>query len=668
MADWGKAVEAFQGGADWRQRYRANKQFEKARDLAIEGGTYDMEARRAARKLRDPDTSAVLGQLDPNSVQDWSGGLQDPFATRLMDWFKSRKAKKQKRKQALDMGGEGAFETSNPVGTGDEPAGYNTGEGELGSIGNPMPENMPSEAETFAYPEYADGGRISEEDAIKRAEKWNREGTRNARVEIAKDAVKRTGRKAIDVAKKADDAVGRFTGRAAEGSGALSKAKAGAKRLGAAGALAGTAITTATTDTDQYRKRFGMETDDPSLAGDIAARTLGAASDLGSILTFGAADRLYRDKQEQEAPAPEAFTDAGVEATPQDISSPEPMAYSASASSSRRRSALPTEPEAPMDVADFSDVDIDPREVPDMKTNDWVQYRAQMVDAARRSGNPDAVGKVNDMVTEMQLKGFLNYGQQGFALQQAGNLKGAMAAYRAAFQYFPNGNDVEFGLHKGRDGRQQIVGVGVDEQTGKVVPGTQMVMDPERVTTLLENFKNPAAFRMWTKDWRDNQFRERTYKEVTKPMAQAQADYMATNADANEARAEAAAIRAQMSASGGAGGGGANMRNAEHAFRERMGEMAMQDPEKADYLAAIMSQVKARNPGTPDNQIMYAIIQAEKDGSLGKRLAAMGIGRPQAAAPRQQALPVPQDEGDAGDPEMAGLSPEEIEWANTPAQ
>src|SRR5678816_1989159 len=131
------------------------------------------------------------------------------------------------------------------------------------------------------------------------------------------------------------------------------------------------------------------------------------------------------------------------------------------------------------------------------------------------------------------------------ALQQAGNLQGAMSAYRAAFQYFPNGNDVEFGLHKDRrSGRQQIVGFGKSEQDGKVIPGSEIVMEPERVAVLLENFKNPQAWRMWTKDWRDDQFKERKYQEVDKPLAQAQADYMATNADANVLRAENAALKA----------------------------------------------------------------------------------------------------------------------------
>lgn len=85
-------------------------------------------------------------------------------------------------------------------------------------------------------------------------------------------------------------------------------AKSGLGRLGAVGALATTAIDTATTPTEQYRERFSLETDNPSFAGDLAVRTLGAASDLGNNLTLGLAGKYYQDKQRmaQEANAPAA--------------------------------------------------------------------------------------------------------------------------------------------------------------------------------------------------------------------------------------------------------------------------------------------------------------------------------------------------------------------------
>lgn len=83
-------------------------------------------------------------------------------------------------------------------------------------------------------------------------------------------------------------------------------------KLGALGALAGTGITSFSTPTEQYRKRFGMETDDPSLGGDLVARGLGAASDLGDAMTFGYASKFYEDKKAQRNPVPKTAATAAT--------------------------------------------------------------------------------------------------------------------------------------------------------------------------------------------------------------------------------------------------------------------------------------------------------------------------------------------------------------------
>lgn len=77
-------------------------------------------------------------------------------------------------------------------------------------------------------------------------------------------------------------------------------------KLGIAGALGETAYTTATTDTADYRKRFGMDENESSLGGDLLARGLGAASDLGNAATFGYAGNFFRDKQDKRANPPPA--------------------------------------------------------------------------------------------------------------------------------------------------------------------------------------------------------------------------------------------------------------------------------------------------------------------------------------------------------------------------
>jgi hypothetical protein len=60
------------------------------------------------------------------------------------------------------------------------------------------------------------------------------------------------------------------------------------------------------TPTEQYRERFGLETDDPTFLGDVGVRALGAASDLGNAMTLGIAGNYYRDKQNRAAAAPPA--------------------------------------------------------------------------------------------------------------------------------------------------------------------------------------------------------------------------------------------------------------------------------------------------------------------------------------------------------------------------
>jgi len=86
----------------------------------------------------------------------------------------------------------------------------------------------------------------------------------------------------------------------------------GLGKLGALGALATTGFTVADTDTEDYRKRFGLETTDPSLLGDMGVRLLGAASDLGNIGTFGLAGKWagYRDLEEKKEMAIKAEAEA----------------------------------------------------------------------------------------------------------------------------------------------------------------------------------------------------------------------------------------------------------------------------------------------------------------------------------------------------------------------
>lgn len=67
-------------------------------------------------------------------------------------------------------------------------------------------------------------------------------------------------------------------------------------KAGTIGALGATAVQGFNTDTEQYRDRFGLQTDNPTLAGDMGVRALGIASDLGNTLSLGLAGKFYQDK------------------------------------------------------------------------------------------------------------------------------------------------------------------------------------------------------------------------------------------------------------------------------------------------------------------------------------------------------------------------------------
>ena len=63
------------------------------------------------------------------------------------------------------------------------------------------------------------------------------------------------------------------------------------------GAMLGGAYTGFQTPTEDYRERFGMETDQPTLAGDLGVRALGVLTDVGNSASFGILGRNFADKQ-----------------------------------------------------------------------------------------------------------------------------------------------------------------------------------------------------------------------------------------------------------------------------------------------------------------------------------------------------------------------------------
>jgi hypothetical protein len=211
----------------------------------------------------------------------------------------------------------------------------------------------------------------------------------------------------------------------------------------------------------------------------------------------------------------------------------------------------------------------------------------------------------------MQMEGFEANATQAFQLLQAGDWKRASLALTAAYQYFPNGADIKFGMAKDKQGQPALVAMGTDEKTGEPT-GDPMLINQERLAMMVEHMSDPSVFRQWTKDWRNEEFERQIFEEYTKPIGEANAETARINARANEARAAAS----QRAAISGGGLKPSDIRSASSDFRERLGMLSL-DPEtesQADYLAGIMSQVYVLSDGRIDPNSTIALVMAAKDG------------------------------------------------------
>ena len=205
-------------------------------------------------------------------------------------------------------------------------------------------------------------------------------------------------------------------------------------------------------------------------------------------------------------------------------------------------------PPAP-DKIDFSKVNIDHTQIPTTTTQDWQDLeRATALNYAAH-GHADGVRQANADITGLQHDNFMDYMRQGAALDAAGNKQGAMAAYKTAYNYFPTGHDMHFGL--GQDGT--IVGFGVNEQTGQPVQNGAIRLDQQNVHGIMTHFANPENFvsegiRMQTSA---NETAHITQGQITLERAQAeraraQSEYLggrnATQLAVAETRAQAQAF------------------------------------------------------------------------------------------------------------------------------
>lgn len=602
---------------------RKAKQLERARDYELSAAADDYQARRSDMQFAGWDP----GQLDPLQTND------DPWFMKVRDWFKTRRANRVLPSKMLPGQEQSISDEANAMGFAD-PANDYYGGGAAQTYA--LPEQGQIDVSPYrnggrvsAIPRMADGGDVaSEEEMIRRRAAANRARS-PAQVTARSETIpgvepappSRFLERALRVPGAAEDA-----GLVGRGANLLRRGVNATGRVAAIPALVGTGLEVADTSTEDYRKRFGLETKDPSLLGDIGVRALGAASDLGDVLTFGQASRFYRDKQgrgaaQQAAPtAAQPDMPAAIPKTPDEAIAQQAVQQGTQMAQQAR------EQNAPPGAIDFSQTDIRPDEIPNMPVKDWVAYRQQALKSLTARGMPidKAMEESTQSVTRLQQQGFMDYAQQAVQHMQTGNMRAAATAMRAAYQYFPNGSDVKFGIQKSKDGQPVLVGMGTNEETGEPV-GTPMVLTPERISVMMENLSNPGAFSAWTKDLRAFEQQVRKYNELEKPVAQSEITYR--NRMGQAALGTAAANQTRALRTGTTGGRKqVDLDRANAAFEDAVALMGTSDEAGADELMSIMSQIYAQAPDWQYPKVIEFVRKAQREGRLGEVKQALGLG------------------------------------------
>ena len=279
-------------------------------------------------------------------------------------------------------------------------------------------------------------------------------------------------------------------------------------------------------------------------------------------------------------------------------------------------------------IIDMSQVrEIRPEDMPNKGQKEWDDERKFYAYRAHINGQDPL--EAMKAVDAKQLRGFTMYGQQAFQLLRAGNAPAAVNALYAAYQYFPNGTDVRFGVMKGKDGEPVIIGMGTDEATGKP-NGKPTVITAESLSVQIENMSDPAAFKTWTKDWREIEQDIRKYYEVDKPEAQSESIYRDRLGRAALDRSAADWLTAQNASRPG---GNLKQTDLDRAFAEFSKDRELQallggvDATEARHLVDLMSRLYVVRPGNY-NSVKTIIMDSYEAGGIQQveqDLAELGI-------------------------------------------
>lgn len=639
----GALVEGFQGGYEFTQSAKRRRQFEKLTDQAIESGEYDMSNRRDLRKRAGRDV--------------WGGAMgDDPFQSLLRrGWEGLRGAFGGGQEQALPLGEEMV-----------EPEGFAPYEGfaEGGKVeaDKAFREQMRAGG-MRGLPEYPDetarrlaknkpGKSMDDEVRARRATRPQgprQPAARPAPVEgdpskyapaqkgqvgNAPRAAGRAGAQAIPTEPPGRmRRAGSSLARGAAGGAALG-ATVGATRaygrdtmdmadeigipksaLGSVKPQASQSDVSGLPDSQRWdslrasgqKSAMGALTD-PSFYKDLGVRAIGTAGEIGRAITGGLAGR---DPGETALPA----------GTPGQAAAAPPRTQAAAEAPPKPRTGIPPVQQKEQAVAPqqpAAEEFIDPRElelesIPDMDVQNWVEFRKNMRQDMSGSGRLEDLQAADAYVDNMQYKGFQHYGNFALQLLQNGDEQGAAKAMMMAYQYFPNGTNLRFGVHNGR-----LVATGVDPKTGQA-KGAQ-VLDAKMLSDQLANFQKPENFKVWTLDWRAAELNERAEDRLGE-QAEVDATYKdragrAALQNAANSGVSAQADLARANAMGGALGGlkPDTMGSAEDTFVQAVQQAgfddeSLMDPSVQQQLVGLMSMAyHFKNGQTPPQVIAAAIL------------------------------------------------------------
>jgi hypothetical protein len=614
----GGFVEGLQGGMKFRQDTKRNRRVDQLLDLEYEKGALDQWGQRgdvdAAREglgLSPMDWDQYSSDVDDDPYGGFGGKLKNLFSPKNM-------LANFKRNAGIDSGNPTAL-ARNERAIEDATAGA-----DASSMGGRAADYGALQGARFS----ADGGpvRMANGGSVEsQLDELNRSNPkpRPAGVEAQLDKDMTPDQRARAEARRNPSRT-----RQALRTGGRRLAKAGRIARGASGVGATVAGVQGAakgfgTETDDYRERYTMpemlmhDDDDSALTmfgKDLGARAIGVGNDVGrsamNLMGMGGDDQVAAIRASDVASQP--AEDQG----PIDIG--ELPTMTVRGQQPQQSQAVPDDRGGPVQFADAPIVM--PNEMPSMGTQEWAAYRATSVDrlVARGMTLPQA----HDAVTSMQQKGFLNYGMQAFQLLQAGDPARASMALKAAYQYFPNGADVKFGMTKDKQGQPALVAMGTNEETGEAV-GQPMLITQERLGVMMENMSDPSAFRTWTKDWREFEQDIRKYYEIDKPEAESNARYRDRMGQAAVNRSEA-----DLAASYQTGGlKRSDIDRNSKEFRTAMQEMGLLEtlprPDQT-YLSRIMSAMFLHH-GMEQNEVIDEVTAAYDSGQIPALLEKYGL-------------------------------------------